>query len=93
MPPSRSSRVFIVPGIIAAVIIALELGPASHYVVLLDIGTVLDAANAWFFGVVPTERRLAGYGPARRRSASVAALVIAVGAGAILVQRYRTIAV
>jgi len=84
--------VFIVPGIIAAVIIALELGAASRYVVLLDVGTVLDAANAWFFRVVPSS----GVWPDTGLPVSLglgAALVIAVGAGAILVQRYRTIAV
>ncbi len=43
--------IFLVPTILVAVILALELGPASQYVVLLDLGSVLDAANAWFFGV------------------------------------------
>ena len=83
--------VFIVPGIIVAVIIALELGAASRYVVLLDIGTVLDAANAWFFGVAPSTGvwPLTGFPVSLGLAAS---LVIAVGATAILVQRYRTIA-
>ena len=62
--------VFIVPGIIVAVIIALELGPASRYVVLLDVGTVLDAANAWFFGVAPVVRGLADRRACPSRSAS-----------------------
>jgi ABC-2 type transport system permease protein len=82
---------FIVPGIIITVIIALDLGPASHWVVLLDLGTVLDAANAWFFGIAPT----AGVWPESGLSAAlgvIASCVFAVGASAILVQRYRTIA-
>ncbi len=82
--------VFIVPGIIAAVVIALELGTASRYLVLLDLGTVLDAANAWFFGIAPA----AGVWPITGLPVSlglVAAIVIALGASAILVQRYRTI--
>jgi ABC-2 type transport system permease protein len=81
---------FIVPGIIIAVIIALDLGPASHWLVLLDLGTVLDAANAWFFGIAPS----AGVWPETGLPVVlgvIAALVIAVGASAILVQRYRTI--
>jgi ABC-2 type transport system permease protein len=84
--------VFIVPAIIVAVIIALDLGEASRYVVLLDLGTVLDAANAWFFGVAPQPGAwpIAGLPVSLGLAAST---VIAVGAGAILVQRYRTIAV
>ena len=82
---------FIVPGILVAVIIALDLGSASHYVILLDLGSVLDAANAWFFGIAPTS----GAWPATGLPAGlgvIASLVISVGASAILVQRYRTIA-
>ena len=82
--------VFIVPGIVAAVVIALDLGSASRYVVLIDLGTVLDAANAWFFGVAPS----AGVWPTTGLPVTlglIAAIVIALGASAILVQRYRTI--
>jgi ABC-2 type transport system permease protein len=82
---------FLVPGIIVAVIIALDLGSASRYVVLLDLGTVLDAANAWFFGVAPSQ----GVWPPTGLPVSfglVASIAIAVGSSAILVQRYRTIA-
>ena len=82
--------VFVVPGIIAAVVITLELGAASRYLVLLDLGTVLDAANAWLFGVAPT----AGIWPVTGLPVSlglVAAIVIALGTSTILVQRYRTI--
>ena len=83
--------VFIVPAIIAIVILALELGPVSQYVVLLDVGTVLEAANGWFFGVPPSS----GAWPLTGLPLSLglaASLVIALGASAILVQRYRTIA-
>ena len=83
--------VFIVPAIIVAVILVLELGPASRYVVLLDVGTVLDAANAWFFGVSPS----AGVWPLTDLPVFlglIASIVIALGTSAILVQRYRTIA-
>ncbi len=82
---------FIVPGIIVAVIIVLDLGSASHWLVLLDLGTVLDAANAWFFGIAPS----AGVWQETGLPVTVgviASCVIAVGASAILLQRYRTIA-
>jgi ABC-2 type transport system permease protein len=82
---------FIVPGIIVAVIIVLDLGSASHWLVLLDLGTVLDAANAWFFGIAPS----AGVWQKTGLPVTVgviASCVIAVGASAILLQRYRTIA-
>lgn len=82
---------FIVPGIVAAIVLALDLGPASRWIVLLDVGSVLDGANAWFFGIVPTGEVLAA-----SRVPTWAALVAAVSAGAgataVLVQRYRTVA-
>ena len=81
---------FIVPAIIVGVVLVLELGSASHYVVLLDVGTVIDAANAWFFGVAPPD-----VWPIRTVPVSyglVASIAIALGSSAILVQRYRTIA-
>jgi ABC-2 type transport system permease protein len=83
--------VFLVPAILVAVILALELGTASRYVVVLDVGTVLDAANAWFFGVSPS----AGIWQMTDLPVSlglVASIVVAAGTSAILVQRYRTIA-
>ena len=83
--------VFLVPAILVAVILVLELGVASRYVVLLDLGTVLDAANAWFFGVAPQP----GAWPMAGLPVSVGlitSIVIALGTSAILVQRYRTIA-
>lgn len=82
--------VFIVPAIIVGVVLALELGGASRYIVLLDVGTVLDAANAWFFGIVPTSGvwQLASLPLSLGLADSI---VIALGASAILVQRYRTI--
>lgn len=83
--------VFLVPAILVAVILALELGPVSRYVVLLDVGTVLDAANAWFFAVRPS----GGIWTMTSLPVSlglIASIVIALGSSAILVQRYRTIA-
>jgi ABC-2 type transport system permease protein len=82
---------FIVPGIIVVVIMALELGAASHWVAFLDLGTVLDAANAWFFGIAPSPAVWPQTG-FPLMFAVVASLVIAIGASAIMVQRYRTIA-
>lgn len=82
---------FIVPGLIVLVIASLELGAASQWVVFLDLGSVLDAANAWFFGIAPSPAVWPQSGfPVV--AGAVASLVIAVGASAITVQRYRTIA-
>ena len=82
--------VFIVPAIIVAVVLALELGAASRYIVLFDVGTAIDAANAWFFGVAPTEVWKIASVPVA--FGLVASIVMAIGSCAILVQRYRTIA-
>jgi hypothetical protein len=81
--------VFIVPAIIVAVVLALDLGAASRYIVLFDVGTVIDAANAWFFGVAPPEVWAIASVPISL--GLVASIVIAIGSSAILVQRYRTI--
>jgi ABC-2 type transport system permease protein len=45
---------FIIPGIVAAIVIGLDLGTASQWIVLLDVGALLDGANAWFFQVDPS---------------------------------------
>ena len=45
---------FIIPGIVAAIVIGLDLGAASQWIVLLDVGALLDGANAWFFSVDPS---------------------------------------
>ena len=82
--------VFIVPAIIVAVVLALELGGASRYIILFDVGTAVDAANAWFFDIVPSS----GLWPLASVPlwmGLVDAIVIALGTSAILVQRYRTI--
>jgi ABC-2 type transport system permease protein len=80
---------FIVPGIVAAIVIALDLGSASQWVVLLDVGALLDGVNAWFFGVdastaaavagIPTGILLAG------------AVALGVGSALALVARYQRI--
>lgn len=81
---------FIVPGIVAAIVIALDLGQASRWIVLLDIGSVLDGANAWFFGIAPTgEVLVASRVPTW--TALVAAVAAGTGATLVLVQRYRTV--
>lgn len=82
---------FIIPGIVAAIIVALDLGSASRQIVLLDIGAVLDGANAWFFGIAATNETLAKT-DVPTWEALVAAIVAGAGAAAVLVQRYRTVA-
>jgi ABC-2 type transport system permease protein len=79
--------VFIIPGIAAAIIIGLDVGAASKWIILIDIGALLDGVNAWFFGVLPN-------GDAVRDSGVsvdvLAAAAVAVGGGATiaLVWRY-----
>jgi len=83
--------VFIVPGIVAAVVIALELGPAARYLVLLDLGSVLDAANAWFFGVRPAAGGIWPMTGLPVWLGLATGIGLAAGSSVILVQRYRTI--
>jgi ABC-2 type transport system permease protein len=81
---------FIVPGILAAIVIALQLGTLSHYVVLVDVGQVLAAADAWFFGVSPTNETWID-ADLPTWLGVVTALIMGVGGSAIVAQRYRTI--
>lgn len=82
--------VFIIPGIVAAIVIALELGDPSGWIVLIDIGSLLDGVNAWFFGIAPSGEVA--------RGSDVPAAVLALGAAVVaavatagLVWRYRGI--
>jgi ABC-2 type transport system permease protein len=74
--------VFIIPGIVAAIVIALELGDPSQWIVLLDIGSLLDGVNAWFFGMAPSGEVA--------RGSDVPAAVLALGA--VLVAAVATLA-
>jgi ABC-2 type transport system permease protein len=69
--------VFIIPGIVAAIVIALELGDPSQWIVLLDIGSLLDGVNAWLFGIPPSGEVA--------RGSDVPAAVLALGAVALAV--------
>jgi ABC-2 type transport system permease protein len=81
---------FIVPGIIATIIIVIDLGAITNYLLLVDIGQALGAADAWFFGVTPTnEIWLRTDLPTWL--GVVTALVMGAGGSAIVIQRYRTI--
>jgi len=46
--------VYLIPGIIALIVIGLDLGATSQWVGLIDIGTLLEGVNAWFFGIPVT---------------------------------------
>lgn len=81
---------FIVPGIIATIIVVIDVSDLSRYLLLLDIGQVLGAADAWFFGVAVTnEIWLRADLPLWLGVA--AALVMGLGGSVIVTQRYRTI--
>ncbi len=59
--------VFIIPGIIAAIVIAIDPGRLSDWIIMIDIGSLLDGVNAWFFGVRPSaEAALSVVHPHRR---------------------------
>ena len=67
--------VFIIPGVVAAIVIGLDVGGAAQWIVLLDVGSLLDGTNAWFFGVAPNGQATADSGvpvealdPRRRRA-------------------------
>jgi ABC-2 type transport system permease protein len=82
--------VFIIPGIVAAVVIGLDLGSLSQWVILIDVGSLLDGANAWFFGVSPTSEAAFESGvPAGVMT--VAAILIGAAATGFLVARYQRI--
>lgn len=78
---------WIIPGILSAIVIGLDLGEAAHWVVLLDIGSLLDGLNAWFFGVAPSAPALIGSDLSVDVVAATAILV-GIGATIVLVWRY-----
>lgn len=83
--------VFIIPGIVAAIVIGLHLGSFSPWVILIDVGSLLDGANAWFFGVSLTGEATIQSGiPAGVLTG--AAVLVGVAATGFLVFRYQRIA-
>ncbi|MEO8228945.1 MAG: hypothetical protein ABI628_04185 [Chloroflexota bacterium] len=80
---------FIIPGIVAAIVIGLDLGTASQWIALLDVGALLDGANAWFFGVDPsTAAALSGLSTGILLGG---ALLVGAGSVVALVARYQRI--
>jgi ABC-2 type transport system permease protein len=77
--------VFIIPAIVAAIVLGLDVGEASKWIVLIDVGTLLDGINAWFFGVAPS-------GPGATdvpiEALAGGAVLLGVGCSAALVWRY-----
>jgi len=76
---------FIIPAIVAAIVLGLDVGEASRWIVLIDVGTLLDGVNAWFFGVAPE-----GLGATDVPLEALAGGAVLLGAGctAALVWRY-----
>jgi ABC-2 type transport system permease protein len=78
---------FIIPGIVAAIVIGLDLGSVARWVVLIDIGSLLDGVNAFAFGVDPTGQPVLNSGvPVEVLTA--AAIVLGGGSTIALVWRY-----
>lgn len=81
--------VFIVPGIVSTIVIGLDLGTASQWIVLQDVGALLDGANAWFFGVNPsTAAAVSGISTV---ILFLGALLVGVASALVLVSRYQRI--
>jgi ABC-2 type transport system permease protein len=82
--------VFIIPGIIAAIVIALDAGHLSDWIIMIDVGSLLDGVNAWFFGVRPSiEAALSVSVPTPVLAGG--ALVVAAASTAGVAWRYRRI--
>jgi ABC-2 type transport system permease protein len=81
--------VLIIPGIVAAVVIALDLGALTRWVILIDVGSLLDGVNAWFFGVSVSDAALqSGVPPG---VLTLAAIAVGTAATAFLIARYQRI--
>jgi ABC-2 type transport system permease protein len=74
--------VFIIPGIVATIVIGLDVGELSRWIIVIDIGSLLDGVNSWFFGVQPSNE-------AAFRSGVPAAVL---AAGAVIVSGVSTVA-
>ncbi len=77
---------FIIPGIVAAVVIGLDLG-AGQWIILLDVGSLLDGVNSWFFGVLPTGQPVLESGVSVETLAATA-VILGLGSTVALVWRY-----
>ena len=70
--------------------IALDAGGLSDWIILIDIGSLLDGVNAWFFGIQPSvQAALASEVPAA--ALALGAVVVATGSTFALVWRYQRI--
>ncbi len=79
--------VFIIPGIVAAIVIGLDVGGAAQWIILLDVGSLLDGTNAWFFGVAPNGQATANSG-VPVEALTLGAVALGIGASLALVWRY-----
>ncbi len=79
--------VFIIPGIVAAIVIGLDLGGVAKWIVMLDIGSLLDGVNGFAFGIDPSSQPALNSGiPVEVLSAG--AVIIGGGATVALIWRY-----
>jgi ABC-2 type transport system permease protein len=78
---------FIIPGIVAAIVIGLGIGGAAQWIILFDVGSLLDGVNAWFFGVAPSNQPLVESGVSIE-AVVAAAIILGLGSTAALVWRY-----
>lgn len=82
--------IFIVPGVVAQIVIQATTGGLTRYIVLASPGSVIDGVNAFLFGTKPQAREVvrADLAGALYLAVAVAVTVALVG---VLVRRYQRI--
>jgi hypothetical protein len=82
--------IFIVPGVVADIVIRATTSGLTRYIVLVSPGSVLDGVNAFLFGTEPQAREVVRADLAGALYLAVAAAFVVVLIGA-LVRRYQRI--
>ena len=82
--------VFIVPGVVADIVLRATTGSLTRYIVLASPGSLIDGVNAFLFGTKPQAREVvrANLAGALYLAAAVVIAVVLIGA---LVRRYQRI--
>jgi ABC-type dipeptide/oligopeptide/nickel transport system permease subunit len=82
--------IFIVPGVVAQIVLRATTGGLTRYVVLASPGSVVDGVNAYLFGTKPQAREVVRAALDGTLYVAVAIIVIVVLIG-MLVRRYQRI--
>jgi ABC-2 type transport system permease protein len=87
---AATMAVFIVPGVVADIVLRSTTGTLTRYIVLTSPGSVIDGVNAFLFGTRPQAREVVRADLAGALYLAVAVVVAVVLIGA-LVRRYQRI--